>query len=161
MWKNFSPATAVAFTLAAVIPAFAQAKEYTKADIIKFVEEASQFVKEKGKEAAVKEFNNKAGKFWREKGEIYIFAYDLKGINMCLPNNPEKIGKDYTALTDKNGVQFILKFVEIAKSAPGNFGKGEITYQWPNAAAGNKVQSKTSYIMGQGDWLIGAGIYVK
>ena len=46
-------------------------------ELITFVDSAVTYVKENGKEKALKEFNNKTGPF--VKGERYVFALDFNG----------------------------------------------------------------------------------
>lgn len=48
------------------------AQAVTKEQMVKFVEEAAAYVKQAGKEAALKEFSDPKGKFVREGGELFI-----------------------------------------------------------------------------------------
>ena len=100
----------------------------------------------------MKEFNNKNGKF--VKGELYIFALDLKGITLAHPINTKLVGKDMALIKDADGKYFAREFVNIAK----NPGKGWVDYKWTNPTT-KKIDDKTSYIERTGDILLGCGIY--
>jgi len=126
----------------------------TKEGMIKFVEEAAAFAKEKGKDAALAEFQNKSGKFFRNGGELYMFAYDLNGVNLALPTKPALKGQNLISMKDPDGVLIIQEFIKAAK-----LGKGEVKYKFTNPAT-ELVEPKLSYIIGMGDWLIGSGIYL-
>jgi len=74
-----------------------QAPTITKEQMVKFVEEAAAYVKEVGREAALKEFSNPKGKFVRENGELYIYAYDFKCVCLAHGFTPDLVGRDLTA----------------------------------------------------------------
>ncbi len=131
------------------------AKELTKDDLVTFVKEASEFAKKAGRDAAIKEFQNKEGKFFRNNGELYIFAYDNAGVNLALPTKPALAGKNLIGLKDPNGFPMIEKFVELSKSNKPGF----VEYSFDNPVT-KKVDPKLSYIIPMGGWLIGSGVYI-
>ena len=126
------------------------------AEVKTFVEEALAYAKQHGKDAAIKEFMNTSGSFYRDNGRLYIFAYDMKGIVLCLPAEPQKVGDNRWDLQDEKGVYFVRDFVSVATSA----GAGWVFYRYPNPAQNMQVQDKSSYVAKVDDgWLLGAGIY--
>ncbi len=133
------------------------AHQITDEEVVKFTDEAAAFAKQVGKEAALKEFNNKAGKFFKHDGELYILAYTFDGTCLALPNNPAMVGKSLIDVKDSDGVYIVRKFIEIAKSPEK---KGSLTYRWINPAT-KKIEKKVTRVIGMGDWLLGAGYYVK
>lgn len=85
----------------------ATATAVTKEQMVKFVEEAVAYVKEVGREAALKEFSNPKGKFVREKGELYIYAYDFKCVCQAHGFTPDLVGRDLTEKKDSHGLLVI------------------------------------------------------
>ncbi len=133
------------------------AYQVTEDEMVKFTEEAAAFAKKVGKDAALKEFNSKTGKFWRHDGELYVFAYTLEGVNLALPNNPALVGKNLIDLKDPDGLPLIRKLIELAKSPEK---KGRLTWRWANPAS-KKVDKKHGMVINMGDWFLGSGYYVK
>src|ERR1035441_10311975 len=50
------------------------------------VKRAAAYVKYQGKEKALAEISTPKGMF--DKGELYVFAYDLQGVMLAHPKNP-------------------------------------------------------------------------
>jgi polar amino acid transport system substrate-binding protein len=121
--------------------------------LVAFVERAYEYAQVHGKEAALREFNNPAGRF--SEGELYIFAYDTKGTTLALPYQPDLIGRNRLNTTDANGTAFIRDLVSASQS-----GGGFVRYLYLDPADNNKIKPKLSYaMMVDQDWFIGAGIY--
>jgi len=123
-----------------------------KEEAVSLVKQGAAYVKSNGPEKAVQEFNNKKGKF--VKGELYIFAVDMKGITLAHPMNPKLVGKDMSIIKDADGKFFARDFINVAT----NPGKGWVDYKWTNPTT-KKIEPKSSYIERTGDMLIGCGIY--
>lgn len=128
--------------------AFASPKE----DATALVKKAVVLVKQKGKDAAVAEFNNPKGKF--VKGELYVFAYTLKGVIIAHPMNPKLVGKDMIEIKDADGKYFTKEFVSTVNGP----GKGWVDYRWTNPVS-KKIEAKASYVEKAGDIFVGCGIY--
>jgi len=125
----------------------------TPEKLVAFVEKAYEYAHEHGQEAALREFNNRTGRF--VEGELYIFAYDTKGNTLALPFQPDLIGKNRWNLTDANGAAFIREIVETAQS-----GGGFVHYPYSDPSDNFKNKPKLSYVMmADQDWIIGSGIY--
>lgn len=125
------------------------------ADAVALVQRAADFIKHNGRARALAAFNAPKGDF--VDGELYIFAFDLKGDGTVRANGafPHLVGKNLMGLTDPDGVAITRKILETANSKEG---KGWIHYKWPNAMHGRNVEAKTSYIERAGDLAIGCGI---
>lgn len=122
-------------------------------EVVAFVEKAYEYANIHGQEASLREFNNQTGQF--VDGELYIFAYDLKGNTLALPFQPEIIGTNRWDLKDANGTLYIQDAVKMAQS-----GGGFIRYLYADPADNFTVKQKLSYVMMvDSGWLIGAGIY--
>jgi len=127
----------------------------TKEQMVKFVEEAAAYVKEVGREAALKEFSNPKGKFVREKGELYIYAYDFKCVCQAHGSDPNLVGRDLTEKKDTRGSLVIQQLRDAAKD-----GKGFVKYGWTDPATGTEGR-KLGYVVKVDDSLwLGSGIYL-
>ena len=127
----------------------------TKEQMVKFVEEAAAYVKEVGREAALKEFSNRKGKFVREKGELYIYAYDFKCVCLAHGFTPDIVGQDLTEKKDSHGALVIQKLRDAARD-----GKGFVEFGWTDPATG-KEGRKLGYVVKVDDSLwLGSGIYL-
>lgn len=126
----------------------------TKAEVKDFVDQAYAYAKAHGRAAAIAQFSRKDGAFCR--GQLYIFAYTLKGTCLCLPNQPELVGTDRWDYRDRNGVYVVRTFASVARHP----GSGWVDYEYANPSQGFAIQRKSSYVRGiDGEWLIGAGTY--
>ena len=74
---------------------YASGKDAAKA----MVKKAAAYVKYQGKEKAIAEISKPRGMF--DKGELYVFAYDLQGVMVAHPKNPALIGKNLIAVPDE------------------------------------------------------------
>jgi polar amino acid transport system substrate-binding protein len=125
-------------------------------EVKEFVDEALAYAQSHDKEAALQEFMDTTGRFYRNKGSLYIFAYSMKGDALCLPAQPEKVGENRWDLKDESGGYFVRAFVYVAQST----GSGWVCYRYPNPSHDMQVQDKTSYVAKVDDeWLLGAGTY--
>jgi signal transduction histidine kinase len=126
----------------------------TKQDAQSLVEEAAQFAAKSGKDGLIAEVNKKDGAF--NKGELYVFVYDLKGTLVADPVNPNLVGQNNLAKPDAEGKLFRKEFVEVATQK----GSGWVEYKYNNPVSG-KVEPKASFVKKQGDIIIIAGVYLK
>jgi len=134
----------------------AAVKAVSREQMVKFVDEAAAYVKQVGKEAALKEFSNPKGKFVRAGDELYIYAYDFNCVCLAHGYTPELVGNDLTDKKDNAGLLVIQKLRDMAKE-----GKGFMEFGWNDPATG-KEGRKLGYVIkiDQTLWL-GSGIYLK
>ena len=71
-----------------VVLSFAADRDDAK-DLVK---RAAAYVKYQGKDKALAEISKPKGMF--DKGELYVFAYDLQGVMLAHPKNPALIGQN-------------------------------------------------------------------
>jgi signal transduction histidine kinase len=129
--------------------------EQYRSDLIGFVDSAVKYVREKGKEEALKEFNNRNGTFFKD--DLYVFAYDFSGRNLALPTQPSLIGTDRIDATDPNGVKFVRDMVDLAKE-----GSGFTYYIYPDPAKNMTQRLKLIYVERVDDtWWLGAGLHAR
>jgi signal transduction histidine kinase len=128
----------------------------TKDECVAKCKEAGQMITDKGLDEAVKEINNKTGKFvWKD---TYVFLMDLDGKMLAHPMNAALIGKSLLETKDKGdpGKLLFKEFVELAKGK----GEGWVDYMWSNPGD-PKPRKKISFIyrVPGKDLLVGAGIW--
>lgn len=128
----------------------------TKEECMAKTKEAAAMVNEKGLDAAVKEINNKTGKFvWKDS---YVFLMDFQGKMLAHPMSPALIGQNVLDRKDKGETgKFLFKeFVDVAKTK----GEGWVDYMWANPGD-PAPRMKTTYIyrVPGKDLLAGAGIW--
>ena len=127
----------------------------TEKQLVGFVREAYYFAVIYGKSLAAKEFSNKKGLFHR--GELYIFAYDMKGQVVAHGANPSWVGKDFSQLKDTTGKSLIAEMIKIVKTK----GEGTIRYTWFHPKT-NVITNKLGYVKKvDNEWWLGSGIYLK
>jgi signal transduction histidine kinase len=116
------------------------------------VKRAAAYVKYQGKEKTLAEISTSKGMF--DKGELYVFAYDLQGVMLAHPKNPALIGQNLIAVPDTEGKLFRKEIVEKAKSQ----GSGWVDYVYLNPET-NKQEHKTTYFQKVGDIILCCGVY--
>lgn len=114
------------------------------------VNEAVAFYKANGKKKALAEFSNPKGRF--VKGNLYIFAYNPKGIIIAHGGDPKLVGRNFINVQDADGKYFAREFIKIGPKG------GWVDYKWMNYKT-KKIEAKTSYLKRIDDVIIGCGTY--
>lgn len=148
--------TILALIFGLFLAAGALADNATKDECVAKSKEAAKMIIDKGLDGAVKEINNKQGKFvWKD---TYVFLMDLDGKMLAHPMSPALIGQNLLDRKDKGepGKLLFKEFVELAKGS----GEGWSGYMWanPGDAAPRKKISFIYRVPGK-DLLVGAGIW--
>jgi signal transduction histidine kinase len=129
--------------------------EKERDELVSFVEGALRFVKENGKQKSLAVFNDLNGNFTRDGR--YIFAYDMKGETLALPNQPELVGTNRLDARDPNGVDFIRQAIDTARR-----GSGFLYYIYPDPSKNLTPALKLSYVVNvDGSWFLGSEIHAK
>ena len=131
-----------------VVQSYAADRDDAKA----LVKRAAAYVKYQGKEKALAEISTPKGMF--DKGELYVFAYDLQGVMLAHPKNPSLIGQNLINVPDVEGKLFRKEIVEKAKSQ----GSGWVDYVYLNPET-NRQEHKTTYFEKVGDIILCCGVY--
>jgi len=116
------------------------------------VKQAAAYVKYQGKEKALAEISTPKGMF--DKGELYVFAYDLQGVMLAHPKNPALVGQNLIAVPDSEGKLFRKEIVEKAKSQ----GSGWVDYVYLNPET-HREEHKTTYCQKVNDIIVCCGVY--
>jgi len=127
-------------------------KLVTEAEAQTLVEEAYDYVRTFGKEKAITEFNNPIGQF--VKGELYIFAQDLKGIMLATPFNPGLINKNNYNTKDPKGKFHVREMTDLANTK----GEGWVEHHWENPMT-KTIQPKRTYIKKIDNFFVGCGVF--
>ncbi|MCP4134684.1 MAG: calcium:proton antiporter [bacterium] len=130
--------------------------DYCSKDQLKgFVKEAVAFAKIYGKRLALKEFKNKEGLF--NRGELYIYAYNMKGRVLSHGANASLIGKNLIKLKDPTGKLIIKEMTEQVQKK----GSGWLNFHWFHPE-NNKIAPKIGYFEKvDNNWWLGSGIYTE
>lgn len=128
--------------------------QYTPQDVKALVERAYDYVRDNGKEKALRAFMDPKGPF--VKGELYIYAYDMNGKVISHGGDPSLVGKDLSGYKDPNGVFAVKDAAALANSR----GSGWMVCMFPNPTT-KKQQDKLIYVKKAGDgWFLGSGLYL-
>jgi two-component system NarL family sensor kinase len=86
----------------------------------------------------------------------YFFLYDLDGVCLVHPRQPELVGKNLQALVDARGRRVIPSLIETARS-----GGGFQHYSWKKPSTG-RITEKLGYVslLEPWGWMVGTGIYL-
>jgi len=124
----------------------------TPVEAKKMVEQATAYIKANGEEKALQEFNKPNGKFqWRD---LYVFAYDLKGVMKGHPN-PKLIGRNLYNESDSEGKLFRKEIVDLANSR----GSGWVDYTYMNPMT-RQEEAKITYFRKEGYLIVCCGAYL-
>jgi len=148
--KTMKKMIAVLVVVGLVVAGAAYAAE--KDDAKALVEKAVAYAGAEGKDKALAEISKAKGTF--DKGEMYVFAYDFKGVVVAHPKNAKLIGKNLLEVPDNDGKLFRKEIVELAKGK----GSGWVDYKYMNPAT-KKPEQKTTYIQKAGDIIVCCGAY--
>ena len=125
----------------------------SRAEVEAFVDEAVEFAKKNGKDAAIEQFDAPDGQF--QRGELYIYAYDFNGNVLAHGGNPALVGQNLMGLTDSTGAKVVAQIAELARA-----GSGWLQFRWPNPDHANADEVKFGYVRKVADdWFVGSGTY--
>ncbi len=129
------------------------AQDKAKAEAM--VKEGIAFLKANGKPAFFGEVNKASGRFHVKPGSsIYLFVYDLKGTILAHGAEPNAIGVNRFNVKDPDGKQYVKENLAMGQQKGG----GWVDYKRPNPET-RKVEQKTSYLLAEGDVVVGCGVY--
>jgi signal transduction histidine kinase len=143
------PAWLAAFALAAC-PAMSAAATPAQAKALS--ERASAYIKQVGEAKAFADFSRRDGGF--VEGELYVFCYDRKGINLAHGGNRAFIGRNLLHIKDPDGLEPNLLIVRMAFEQ----GRGWVDFKWPNPVS-KRIEKKSAYVIRTNDVACGAGYY--
>jgi signal transduction histidine kinase len=118
------------------------------------VDAAVAHVKKVGPDQAFKDFTDKSNKVWQKK-DLYVFAYNMQGVNVGHGANDKLVGKNLIELQYHNGKLLIQELRTTAQK-----GGGWVEYDWPHPQT-KKIESKVSFVRKTDgyDGFVGVGVY--
>ncbi len=116
------------------------------------VKRAVAYVKYQGKANALAEFGKPRGMF--DKGDLYVWAYDLQGVMLAHPKSPELVGKKLVDVPDADGKLFRKEIVEETKAK----GWAWVDYKYLNPET-KQLEYKTTYCQSVSDIIVCCGAY--
>jgi len=120
-------------------------------DAVALVQRVQQKFKEDGPAATFKSINENAAEF-RDR-DLYVFAYNMKGVIVAHADNPALVGKSRINLKDQDGKFLVQEFVATVKKQR----RGWIDYCWPNSVT---VEDRSAYVERlDGDSLVGVSVF--
>lgn len=127
----------------------------TQKEALSMLDRGIAYTKAHGSEDAFKAFSDLNNKDFHDR-DLYLFAYDFKGVNIAHGVNSKMLGKNFFELKDANGKQLIKEMIDIAKTK----GSGEVEYMWTNPET-KKLQAKVGFVakIPGMDAFLGTGIY--
>lgn len=133
-------------------PALAQERG-TKDEAKTMVDAAFEHIKKVGADKAYQDFTHDKGAWTRK--DLYVMAYDGKGVALAHGANEKLVGKDMSAVKDASGAPVVPSLQAMA-----NKGGGWYDYDWPDPLT-KKIAQKSTYArkLPSGDGFIGVGIY--
>ena len=114
---------------------------------------AVEHVKKVGAEKAFKDFNT--DKAWRKK-DLYVIAFDSKGICMAHGANERLVGKNLYENKDASGKRMTAEMLKLVTTA----GSGWTDYDFVNPVT-KKIEPKSTYgrKLPNFDGIVGVGVY--
>jgi signal transduction histidine kinase len=133
----------------------AAASEHGTRDEAKAMTDAAvEHAKKVGPEQAFKDFTTDKAR-WSKK-DLYVMAYDMKGVCVGHGANEKLIGRNLIDLKDPNGVMVVAELVKTAQTK----GQGWVDYVWPHPQS-KKLEEKSTYVrkLANYEGWVGVGVY--
>ncbi|MEO0370326.1 MAG: cache domain-containing protein [Pseudomonadota bacterium] len=86
----------------------------------------------------------------------YFFVYDYDGDNLVSPRQTDRIGRNWSGLTDADGTPVTDQLIALART-----GGGYHAYEWRKPSTGETARMVT-YVIGLQDWrwAVGTGVFI-
>lgn len=146
---RFALCLVIAITLSASA-ALASATHATKEEAQAMCEKAVALIKSDGLEKAVAKFQDKNGGFIDR--DLYVFVLDDKGDFAAHGAKPVLVGKGGLDMKDVSGFEFIKAFIAVKD-------KAWVDYKWPDIMDNNKIKAKSTYVIREGNHVVGVGYF--
>lgn len=140
--------TLLCLAMLAVSPAYAAGG--TREEAQAMCEKAVELIKSAGPEQAFAQFQKPDGGFVDR--DLYVFVLDSKGNFMAHGAKPVLVGKGGLAMKDVTGFAFIQAFMDVKD-------RGWVDYKWPDQTQNNQIRDKSTYIIREGEYVVGVGYY--
>ena len=147
-----SAGLAAAFALIAVATSPGISPAATPDQAKAFSERASAYITQVGEKKAFADFTRADGGF--VDGELYVFCYDRKGVNMAHGGNKSFVGRNLLHIKDPDGAEPNLLIVRKGFEE----GRGWVDFKWPNPVT-KRIENKSAYVIRTNEVVCGVGYY--
>jgi cytochrome c len=142
---------ALVLGLGLLTPAAQSAELGTRDEAVAMVNRVQEKFKTEGPDATFKAITERDAEFYDR--DLYVFAYDMNGINVAHGANTALVGENQIDLRDQRGKFLIQEFVAVIK----NRGHGWVDYCWPNPVS---VEDKFGYVQRlDANYFVGVGVF--
>lgn len=117
-----------------------------------FSERASAYIKQVGEKKAFADFTRPDGGF--VDGELYVFCYDRKGLNMAHGGNKAFVGRNLLHIKDPDGAEPNLLIVKMGFENE----RGWVDFKWPNPMT-KRIEPKSAFVIRTNEVVCGVGYY--
>lgn len=117
------------------------------------VERAVAYITRHGRERGFAEIN-RGPKAFNDR-DLYVFVYDFRGRCLAHARRPHQVGITLWNHRGVGGRKFIQDWVRVARDE----GSGWVSYRYAHERTG-RVMEKNAYIVGLGDYLVGASAFI-
>jgi len=117
-----------------------------------FSERAAAHIKAVGEAKAFADFTRPDGGF--VDGELYVFCYDRKGMNMAHGGNRSFVGRNLLHIKDPDGIEPNALIVKMGFEHE----RGWVDFKWPNPVT-KRIENKSAYVIHTNDVVCGVGYY--
>jgi signal transduction histidine kinase len=119
------------------------------------VKEGIAFLKANGRDALLAEVQKPSGRFHVKTGStLYLFVYDTKGVVLAHGARANLLGVNRWNVKGPDGVFNVQEIVKTGQKKSG--GWTDMMVENPET---RKIEPKTSFCLGEGDVVVGCGIY--
>ena len=87
----------------------------------------------------------------------YFYAYDYQGVNIVLPGQEWRAGRNFYHLSDGNGVKIIQSLIEQGRSGGGY---SQYVFAQPSHSGAEGKKIAYSEALDNWQWVIGTGVYI-
>jgi cytochrome c len=135
----------------AVIPSAKSAELGTREEAVAMVHRVQEKFNKEGPAATFNAITGKSSEF--NDRDMYVFAYDMNGVNVAHGANTTLVGENRINLRDQSGKFLVQEFIAVVK----NHGRGWVDYCWENPVS---VEDKSSYIQRLDDkYFVGVSVF--
>lgn len=146
----------MSFACAAMFSSIAAADERgTEAEAQVLVGKVVAAMKADGVDTVLKAINDRAPKM--EKGDLFVFVYDFKGVMLAHGKNQKMVGKNLYEMKDVDGMSLGKGMIDMVREKKkGWYGP----YRFANPQTTNYEYKKTYCELGVGETLACVGVYL-
>ncbi|HPX90472.1 MAG: Cache domain protein [Spirochaetes bacterium ADurb.Bin218] len=150
--KNFFVKWGAFLLFCALFFSMVELSAASKDEVKAMVKKVEAYYKANGREKTFAEVQKDKGQF--EKGELYVYIFDMNATVLAHPKLPSWVGKSFINLKDADGKFFIKEALDKLKTQKECW----IDYKWNNPET-KKIGLKHGYFLKVDDFVLSCGIW--